>query len=160
MYIVYVMISAIIIHKKECVRMKKYVALMLIVANLFMLSCVPVSAAGNGLGAGEVTAEQIEKTMERITEAVNKIDELKDAADSAGSIASTFSEFMKVAGYVGTALSIVNGSVTFLKLIGIMDDPVTDDGRAVLCFALTALIALAALTLCGEAHGKNNRKRT
>ena len=40
------------------------------------------------------------------------------------------------------------------------DSPVTDDGRAVLCFALTALIALAALTLCGEAHGKNNRKRT
>lgn len=112
--------------------MKKFVALLLIITNLFMLSCVPASASGNNVGAGEVTAEQIEKAMEHITEAVKKIDELKDAAGSAESIASTFSEFMKVAGYVGTTLSVVNGSITFLKLIGIMDDPVKEGVNSIL----------------------------
>ena len=98
--------------------MKKIISLILIAAML--LSAVPSAGAQESLTAN-VSSADLEKAVNSIAAAVAKIDELKE---SAGQVSSAFSEFMKVAGYAGTALSVVNGTVTFLRLIGVMRDPV------------------------------------
>ncbi len=102
--------------------MKRFACVLL--AALMIFSAFPAASFAESLEADPVTSADIERVMKSIAEATGKIDELKDEFESGQQIASAFSEFMKVAGYAGTALGVINGSVTFLKLIGVMEDPI------------------------------------
>ena len=61
-----------------------------------------------------------------MSEISNSIKSLKDIdPEVVSSFSEDFEQVMKYAGYVGTTLGLINGSVAFLKLIGVMKDPTT-----------------------------------
>lgn len=95
---------------------KKIISVLLVVSLLIIPLAVPSYAAGDD----EVTLEQIKSAMDKIAASTEKIQELTAAKD----VSSAFKDFMQVAGYAGTALSVINGSITFMKLIGVIEDPI------------------------------------
>ena len=69
-------------------------------------------------------AEAIANMNKAITNINNSIRALGEIdLTTAQQLAGYFSTFMQVAGYAGTILGVINGSVAFMKLIGVMKDP-------------------------------------
>ncbi len=60
-------------------------------------------------------------SISEISNVVKAIPDIEAAA--AASLAADFASFMKYAGYAGTVLGLVNGSVAFLRMIGVLKDP-------------------------------------
>ena len=63
----------------------------------------------------------LEDSMSSISSVIKTIPNIDSA--TAASLSSNFAEFMKYAGYAGTVLGLVNGSVAFLRMIGVIKDP-------------------------------------
>ena len=61
-----------------------------------------------------------EDSMSEISDSIKSLGDIDPKV--ASSFASNFEAVMKYAGYVGTTLGLINGSVAFLKLIGVMKD--------------------------------------
>ena len=98
---------------------KKMLAVLLSV--VLLMTTAPVRSHAFELEAGtDVTVEDLQKTMEEIAQAAEKIKELTGTEQ----VASIFRNFMSVAGTVGTIMTAINGTNNFLKLIGVIDDPV------------------------------------
>ena len=72
-------------------------------------------------------AEAIANMNKAITNINNSIRALGEIdLTTAQQLAGYFSTFMQVAGYAGTILGVINGSVAFMKLIGVMKDPTAE----------------------------------
>ena len=93
----------------------------IILACLMCFTIIVPIASAESLSAEPVTVEYMESAMQRISDAASAIKELEYAAG----ISSAFDDFMKTVGYASTALTAINGSVNFLKLIGVIEDPVS-----------------------------------
>lgn len=110
--------------------MKRIIALLLVLCLCAMQ--LPAFAA-DGVGAGDhVGPEELQAAIDRINHAAEQIEELKNTAGAVQQITTGFQDFMRVAGYAGTALALVNGSVSFLKLIGVMSDPIAEGVGSIL----------------------------
>ncbi len=99
-------------------KIKKAAAIFLAVILSITMAAAPVRA--EEFSGNPVTAEEIEAAMKRISAAAETLKELEGAGD----IAKTFDEFMNYVRYAGISFSAVNGGITFLKLIGVIKDPV------------------------------------
>jgi len=86
--------------------------------SLLVTLCVPAYA----LQGNEASVDEVGKAINTVS---NSLMELSDTASSgeAKSLAEAFSSFMEVATTAGKLLTLINGSTTFLRLIGIMTDP-------------------------------------
>lgn len=102
--------------------MKKILSLLLILSMLFALT-VPTLAIDN------ITLDEMDELMGVVADAAEEIPEL---GESAGSLADSFRSFLDVAGRVGSVLTLINGSVTFLRLIGVMKDPAQENAAKIL----------------------------
>ena len=63
----------------------------------------------------------LDDSISEISKVVKTIPSIEEVA--AAELAADFEAFMKYAGYVGTALGLINGSVAFLRMIGVIKDP-------------------------------------
>lgn len=90
-----------------------------------MLTALAVPA----LAIDNITLDEMDELMGVVADAAEDVPEL---GESAGSLADSFRSFMNVAGTVGSVLTLINGSVTFLKLIGIMKDPAAENTAKIL----------------------------
>ena len=94
--------------------MKKLISLILVLAMMFT-AIVPTYAAWSPEETQAIL--EIQETLETINKSVDKI--ATGSKDAISAIETAFS----VASKMGTVLCVVNGSVTFLRLIGVMEDP-------------------------------------
>lgn len=109
--------------------MKKTVSLFLAVVLALSVSLSPVKAMN------ELPDEN--KLYDGLTFSISlvqkSIDQLANTLqpEVLSPLKQTFASFMKVAAPMGTVLSVVNGSVTFLRLIGVMKDPNAERLRSI-----------------------------
>ena len=107
--------------------MKKLIVLLLCIS--FFMPTVNAYAEVLGTNPNEEVslgdeAEAIANMNKAITNINNSIRALGEIDQTtAQQLAGYFSTFMQVAGYAGTILGVINGSVAFMKLIGVMKDP-------------------------------------
>ena len=101
--------------------MKKRLVSLFLVIVLAVGLTLPASADAEP-GFGAVDLAELENATKVVTDAVA---ELKSAfpADQALTVSDIFNGFITVAQKGGIVLTAVNGSVNFLKLIGVMKDP-------------------------------------
>ena len=93
-------------------------------------NCPPLAA--DGVGAGDhVGREELQAAIDRINHAAEQIEELKNTAGAVQQITTGFQDFMRVAGYAGTALALEPQQLSGLRR---GYDPL--NGYADLCRAL------------------------
>ena len=63
----------------------------------------------------------LKDSMNFIAVTINTLPDIKP--EVASTFSTKFSSFMQYAGYAGSVLGLINGSVAFLQLIGVMQDP-------------------------------------
>ncbi|MDO5441029.1 MAG: S-layer homology domain-containing protein [Bacillota bacterium] len=94
--------------------MKKIISFILVLAMMFG-AVAPCYAAWSPEETQAIL--EIQETLETINKSVDKI------ATGSKDVVSALTTAFDVAGKMGTVLCVVNGSVTFLRLIGVMEDP-------------------------------------
>ncbi len=94
--------------------MKKLISLLLILVLLFSITANSVCAAG----FDNLSIETVTTSINAVTRAVNN----RNLPNASG-ITAAFNTMFSVGTKISTVLGIVNGSVAFLKLIGVMKDP-------------------------------------
>lgn len=95
--------------------MRKTLSLLLVFVLLCSFACPAVHAA-------DADAEKLENAIRVVTDSISEAKQIFPDLKTANTISGIFNEFVGVARNTGTFLSIVNGSVTFLKLIGLVQD--------------------------------------
>lgn len=121
-------------------RMRNRLVCLLLVLALVLGLGFPAAAA-DSLGA--VSAKDMESAVKVITDAVSRMkDTFPD--DEAASVTDIFNSFMTAVRTGGSLLSAVNGSVNFLKLIGVIED-----GNAKALANITAQLQAIDETLTG-----------
>lgn len=100
--------------------MKKKVIAVLLAVILATTAVVPTAAAEE-LSLSHVDIDEIESAMQVISNAVGDMDEVFTAPESVD-IISIFTGFVDAFKGVGSMLGPINGTVTFLKLVGIIKD--------------------------------------
>lgn len=94
---------------------KKLISIILAMAMLFGACCTTTSAAENDIS-------KLEEAVKVINDSISSMKDVFTDQKEATDIAAIFNDFMAVARTAGTILSAVNGSVAFLKLIGLVKD--------------------------------------
>lgn len=103
--------------------MKKIVAVLLI-AVLFCCS-MPMSVFAMRELDPEDQIEELDNVIHIIIDITETVPEIAKDAEQVNKVIQGFKNFISAAGKVGSILGVINGSVSFLKLIGVMKDPVT-----------------------------------
>lgn len=100
---------------------KRLLSLLLVFVLLFTLAPVQVFA----VWPDDLSFDSLDESFVILSDAMTGLGKAADTtAEAASSFATMFKSFMSVASGVGSILAVVNGSVTFLKLIGVMEDPI------------------------------------
>ena len=111
-------------------KMKRIITLLLSLVLLFSVCGVYASADKSSLDLFAEVSEDAEQMMENqsdfldgISEGFSEFAKNLEKADKLKTSVDFFGTFMKGAQTVSLALGLVNGTVSFLKLVGILEDP-------------------------------------
>ncbi|GEM_PF-5049245 len=101
--------------------LKKGIALLLTLVMLFSLTVTSFAVTPE-----EELFTDLTKTMNRVADSVGKVKEIAADAQSAAALADSFAKFTQIAGAASSVLGVVNGSYNFLKMVGLIKDPVQE----------------------------------
>jgi len=103
--------------------MKRFLLFLLAFLILFSVPNVTY-AAGGGMTEQELIEDVVDNVKE-VQKAANSVQAIADSAKASTTFKDVFDGFCKGVSISSSVLSTINGSVTFLRLIGVMEDPVT-----------------------------------